>query len=149
MDSQRGQKRELRKSKEASGHPVRSHGMAGRSTARGQGWLQGRLELQDRDRLECVGCEELQDTTSKHPFSLPLRCRDASHQYQAGSWNALEFPSHVTAVLQGLTFHQPPKHPVNPPDVPWVPERVPTCPCPESLLSSRQGSIWLPGHCHI
>lgn len=114
MDSQGALKRELQqlpKAKEkASGQPVRSQGMAGTSTARGQGWLQGRLELQDEDRLNVWVVRSSRTSSPKTPSLWPLRCTNASHQCWAGGWNALELPPHGNSCAAG-TYLPPTKAP--------------------------------------
>lgn len=158
MDRQRGLKRELQqlpKPKEkANGQPVqvRPQGMAGTSPAQGQGRLRGRLELQgEKDRLSVLVVRSSRTSSPKTPSLCPCRCTNASHQHQAGGWNALELPSHGNCCAAGTYLPPPIKIPTEPPRRAMGPSlcsRV-AVPCSGSLASRRQGSSWLPGHCQI
>lgn len=140
MDRQRGLKRELQqllKPKEkASGQLVRSQGMAGTSTAWDQEWLQGRLELQgEKDRLSVRAVRSSRTSSAKIPSLCPLRCTNASHQYQAGGWDALGLPSHGNGCAAGIYLPPLTKTPCESPRC----AMGPMWQCP-ALASSRQGS---------
>lgn len=86
--------------------------MAGTSTAQGQGCLQGRLELQvEKDRLSARVVRSSRTSSPKTPSLCPLRCTNASHQYQAGGWNSLELPFHGDCCAAGTYLPAPTKTP--------------------------------------